>query len=285
MENIITKIEVQKNNKNRVNIYINGEYALSCSTDLVYFHALKKGMKVEIDYLNKIVEDDNYLKCKNYALKFIEKSYKTESEIVKKLLEKGYNRTAIDKVILFLKKYKFVDDELYADVFIKQSILRFGKKKIKYKLLKKGIKEDIIDKKLDGISEECEMKSALKLAQKKFDLLVKSKNSKMNIYQKLGNFLLSNGYDFDVINKVLSKVVTNNSMNKIMETEELNNEVNEKALIEEQYKKLKELAQKRYNIITKSEHDKVKIYRRLYNYLLRRGYSSSMIKKAINEVV
>jgi regulatory protein len=45
-EKVITAIEVQKRNKNRVNIYIDGEFTFSCSAELVYTHGLKNGKTV-----------------------------------------------------------------------------------------------------------------------------------------------------------------------------------------------------------------------------------------------
>ncbi len=45
------------------------------------------------------------------------------------------------------------------------------------------------------------------------------------------------------------------------------------------------LARKRYDIIIKSEDDKNKIYRRLSNYLLRRGFSFEEVKKSTNRVL
>ena len=45
------------------------------------------------------------------------------------------------------------------------------------------------------------------------------------------------------------------------------------------------LAIKRYRIITKSETDRNKIYRRLGEYLLRRGYLWTDIKNTLNELL
>ena len=42
---IITKIEAQKKNTDRVNIYINDEFFMSVFTELVYTFNLKKGME------------------------------------------------------------------------------------------------------------------------------------------------------------------------------------------------------------------------------------------------
>lgn len=285
MKNIITRIEAQKNNKNRVNIYIDEEYALACSTELVYFHGLKKGMEVKLEYLNEIVKDDNYLKCKNYALKFIEKTFKTENEIINKLTQRGYDSKSIEKTIVFLKEYKFVDDNSYSDMFIKQNITRFGKKKIKYKLLRKGINEETIDEKLNNISEDYEMESAFRIAEKKFNSLIKKESNSKNIYKKIGNLLLSNGYSFEIVNRILSKVVDNERINKVAVDQKINTKNVYEESIEDQYTKVKNVAQKRYNIIIKSENDSIKIYRRLYSYLLRRGYDNEIVKKVIKEII
>ncbi|MCD3298125.1 recombination regulator RecX, partial [Clostridium botulinum C/D] len=46
MERLITKIEIGKKNKNRVNIYLDEEFAFACSADLVYYYKLAKGTRI-----------------------------------------------------------------------------------------------------------------------------------------------------------------------------------------------------------------------------------------------
>jgi regulatory protein len=77
-KNIVTKVEFQKKSKDRVNVYIDGEFAFSCSIELVYSHNIKKDKILDIDYIKGIVNQDNYIKAKKYALNIVEKGYKTE---------------------------------------------------------------------------------------------------------------------------------------------------------------------------------------------------------------
>ena len=91
MENIITKVEVQKNNKNRVNVYVDDEYVFSCDAELVYKYDLKKQKSIQLEELKEIIADDNYIKAKNMALRYIERAYKTEKEMKDKLINKGYD--------------------------------------------------------------------------------------------------------------------------------------------------------------------------------------------------
>ena len=54
MEKIITKVEVQKNNKNRVNVYVDEEYAFSCAAEVVYKYDLKRKRQSRLMNLGRL---------------------------------------------------------------------------------------------------------------------------------------------------------------------------------------------------------------------------------------
>ncbi len=274
---VITKIEVQKRNKDRVNIYINDEFAFACSAELVYTHSLSKDKIIEKDSLEEIVNEDNYIKCKNTSLKMIEKSYKTEKQITDKLIERGYDEKVVERTKEFLKQYDFINDNKYAQMYIKDKVNSQGRNKIKYTLINKGISEEIINEKLCYINKESEESSALKLAEKKYNLLIKSEQDIRNINKKLREYLIRKGYNLDIVQSVLNQVVKQD-INNIYE-----NEVEDK--VNEDIDKLYELAEKRYRILIKSESDVRKLYKKLGDYLLRRGYSWNDIKAALNNII
>ena len=113
----ITKIEAQKRTKDRVNIYIDEAYAFSVSAELVYREGLRKDLVINEEKLKEVVKEDNIIKCKNTALRIVERSYKTEKEIKEKLFEKGYEKDEIDKTLEFLSEYKFINDEAYTKMY------------------------------------------------------------------------------------------------------------------------------------------------------------------------
>lgn len=209
MKKVITRIEIQKRNKDRVNIFIEGEFAFSCSAELVFTHKLKENKAVDIEKLKEIVEEDNYLKCKNNALKIIERSYKTEKEIFDKLKQKGYDEKVIARAIDFLISYNFLNDENYTAMYIKDKIKAEGRKKIKFSLLRKGIDEHIIEEKLKEIDSSQELDTAFELAQRKYKTIIKAEKDNRKIYKKLGDYLLRRGYSFEEVKKVLSQVLKN----------------------------------------------------------------------------
>lgn len=278
MEKLISKVEIQKINKNRVNIFIDEEFAFACSTDLVYYYKLEKGKKIDLDLLKEIIEEDNYLKGKNHALNIIEKTYKSEKEIQDKLLNKGYEEKTVARVLNFLKEYNFLNDEKYAEMFIKEKIPSNGKNKIKCLLLKKGISEEVIQDKLNKIKKEDEEDHALTLAEKKYISLIKSEKNFGKLYKKLGDYLITRGYDFDVVKTTLNKVVKK-------EDEDFNIPQQEHYSIkEDDLEGLKWAAEKRYRVLIKSEKDSIKLYRKLSQYLARKGYKWEHINKILKEI-
>lgn len=206
--NIITKIEVQKRNKDRSNIYIDNEYAFSLSNELVYKEGLKTDEKINIEEIKVIAKEDNYLKCKNAALRIVEKSYKSEKELKDKLILKGYGNEEIEKSIKFLKEYNFISDDNYTKMYVKDKSKVQGKKKIKYDLMKKGISENIIEEEISNIDRDEEREIAYNLAEKKYKTIGKREGDKFKLSQKLYRYLLSKGYDYDTVSYAVKKVTS-----------------------------------------------------------------------------
>mgnify|MGYP002570371832 FL=1 len=205
--NIITKIECGNRNKNRVNIYIDEEYAFSVDMEIVYKEGLKVKDSVDYDKLKKIIEEDNYIKCKNAAIKIIERSYKSEKEIKDKLLKKEFDNNTVNRTLSFLKEYNLIDDEKLVSMYVKDRLRNQGEKKIKYSLMQKGINEELIYRELNKVNNDDLEDIAYNLALKKYEVLSKRENDKYKLYQKLTRYLMSRGYGYDLISRVVKRIV------------------------------------------------------------------------------
>ena len=208
--NIITKIEEGKRNKERVNIYIDNEYAFSVSKEILYKENLKVDDNVNIEDLREIVKKDNYIKCKNSALRIVERSYKSEKELKDKLLLKGYDKESIEKTMEFLKEYNFLSDNNYTKMYVKDKSKFQGKNKIKFDLYRKGIDEEIIQEELSSIDEEDEREVAYNLVLKKYNVIAKRESDKYKLSQKLYRYIVSNGYSYDIASYAIKKALENN---------------------------------------------------------------------------
>lgn len=204
--NSITKIEIQKRNKNRVNIYIDEEFAFSCSTEIVYKQKLACGIKVDEENLKSIVEEDNFIRCKNDALRIVERTYKSEKEMSDKLLLKGYDLLIINRAIDFLKEYNLIDDSKFAEMYIKEKLANEGTQKIKFSLMRKGIPEEIIKNKLQNINSENIIDSAISLGRKKYEALSRTEKDKRKVLRKLSEYLVRRGYSFEEVKSVVARI-------------------------------------------------------------------------------
>jgi regulatory protein len=203
----ITKIEVQKKNKERVNLFLDGEYAFSLSMELIYKEGLKKNQEIDAKRLELFAEEESLIRCKNSALKTIERSFKTEKEVIEKLKEKGYSENAINKSIEFLKQYNFLNDFDYAKAYIKDKLNSVGSQKIKYTLIQKGIAKEIIEELLADSDKDNEKNTAFNLAKKKLDIIRKKESDNYKISGKLYRYLTSRGYSYDIVNEVVREVM------------------------------------------------------------------------------
>ena len=152
---IITKIEAQKKNTDRVNIYINDEFFMSVFTELVYTFNLKKGMEINKENLKTLLDDDMYIKAKNKALNILSKADQSEKKIKEKLSSEFEEHT-IEKVLDFLRNNKFIDDKLLAQKIVNTNINlnKCGKNKIKQNIYNKGIDSEYIYQAITNINSK-----------------------------------------------------------------------------------------------------------------------------------
>ncbi|MBX4263901.1 recombination regulator RecX [Clostridium estertheticum] len=285
MSSLITKIEFQKKNKARVNIYMDGEYVFACDAQLVYIHNITKGRAMDKESLESIVNEDNYIKGKTCALHFLERSFKSTKQVIDKLTMKEFDAKTIERVMDFLRRYDFIDDSLFIQLYIKEKIRSCGKNKIKFALLKKFLPKELINEELNKITSEQLLETALKLANKKIVTLAKSEKDHQKLYRKTADYLARSGYDYELIRKVMDEIASDDKEDDLVEGIPLSKGENYEETPTEDYNKLYELASKRYNILIKSETDKRKIYKRLYDYLLRRGFRWEQIKKVLRNLI
>ena len=201
---IITKIEEQKKNNKRFNLYIDGEYHSSIDKDILYELSFCEGMELNPDEFNQKLEIIQYKSALRAALYILARSSKTENEIKKKLKEKQHPEKAIRQVLEYLRGIGYVNDESYTESFIRSmgDTVGTSSRTLYYKLASKGVDSEIIQNKLEE-AEINDYASALKAAQKKAAGL---KGDKREMTSKLLNFLYRKGFTMEVCRKVLAEL-------------------------------------------------------------------------------
>ena len=203
---IITRIEYQKKNINRVSIYIDNKFAFGLTDEIRYKYNLKVDDVIEQEFIDDILKAEELNKVIYNALNLLSYRQRSEKEIYDSLKRKGFDDANIDKAIEYLKSYKYLDDNAFATSFIndKKHLNKLGSTRIKYELIKKGVSKEIIETTLEIDSDE-EYEVALELASKKINNY--KGQDKNAIYRKLGGFLQRKGYPYDVVSKVLRNLL------------------------------------------------------------------------------
>ena len=205
----ITKIEIQKKNKNRASVYIDEEFAFGVHVNVIYDLGLKSGMEIDEEMRRRIISEEERKNARNYALKLIGYRSRCEAEVKRKMNEKGYSGEMIDDTVTYLMDNGFLNDEDFVRLYIesKLDINKYGLNRIEYNLRGMGISKDVIRKCMAEFSEDVdEYALALPLAKKKLASL--KKDDKEAKYRKLSGFLGRKGYSYDVISRIMRELLS-----------------------------------------------------------------------------
>ena len=107
------------------------------------------------------------------------------------------------RVMAKLIKERYVDDERYAQAFVKDKIRynKWGRRKVEQALWQKRIDEDIRKRVLDEVDDE-EYLSILRPLLKQKRKTIKA-NSDYELSQKLMRFAVGRGFTFDIIRQCI----------------------------------------------------------------------------------
>ncbi|MCM1990347.1 RecX family transcriptional regulator [Oceanirhabdus seepicola] len=272
----IIDIVPHKRFENKVVVYMDNYEKYTLSLEAVYKRSLKKGRIIHKEEFDAILIEENYRAGKTKALKYIERGDKTFSQVSEYLEKKEYSPQVIEKVMGFLLEYDFINDERYAERYVKERKRTDGKNKIKYALKKKGINEDIITEKLLDINEEEELEAINKIVNKKIQTLIRDGKDEYFIKNKLYSYISTKGFYGDCVLKSIKEAIMENR--DLIYEHQRNKEEKDK-------ENIMDVASKRYALISKSESNNLKLKKKLYDFLLRKGYSYEDIKGVVNEII
>ena len=203
----ITKIDRQKRRKNRRSIYLDGEYFFSADEEVVLKLGLREGDEVTEDELKNFLLEEDKRKAKEYALKLLTIRPRSEAELKRRLMEKGYEPLVITPVIEALKRVSLIDDMEFARIWVKNRMATRprGKTMLMAELKRKGLKNEIINEVLDKFPEEYdEIKIVKEIAEKRLKVF-KGLNEQVK-KRRLFGYLARRGFSIDIINEILNSI-------------------------------------------------------------------------------
>lgn len=202
----ITSVKQQMYNKNMFSIFVDEEYFISVSEDTLVRHRLLKDLEIDKNELEKLLLSEKLSKGKKIAFDYLKK-YRTKKEVERKLLEKGYEDIQ-EEVIEYLQENKYIDDEEYTRLFIRDKVKlsKYGLNRIKQELNQKGVDKELISKiVLEEFDTEKESTQLEELVEKLSTGKYKS-DSLEGKKRKMYGYLMRRGYSSSEILSALRKV-------------------------------------------------------------------------------
>ena len=194
----ITDMQIQKNNKTRANVYVDGEFAFALEMLTVMKLGLKIGQEVSQERLSEAVFDSEKSVAFERAMDYLGRGMKTAKQMRDYLDKKGYEHRVVEYVVAKLKDYRYVDDDAYAKLFVERNSATKGDRRLKQELIQKGIAVSRAEE-YAVTDDEQALSNATRLAER----YMRNKPTTIKSLQSLQRYLLGRGYGFDIVNTVV----------------------------------------------------------------------------------
>ena len=199
---IVTAIEVQKRNKERVNVYIDGEYTFSLS--LIEAARLRKGQQLTDDEIAALQGEDAVLKAVDRAAHFLGFRPRSLQEVRRNLADKETPPAVIEAAVSRLTTMGYLDDEAFARYWVQSrgEFKPLSPRALRMELKQKGVPDAIINDVLgeldaDSLAYQAGLAQARKLRNPTHQAFRK----------KIGDLLRRRGFSYSTIRDVVERLL------------------------------------------------------------------------------
>ena len=186
----ITELKSQKN-KNRVSVYIDGEFVCGIDALTAVKYGVKEGAEFSASRITEIAEESDKQVASDKAMDYIQRRARSKKQMQKYLLSKDYSPALVDSIIKKLEYYGYIDDLKLAKSYVNLKKDSRGVNRIRADLMRMEIDKEIISETIKDAYGQYE--ACLKYAEKYM------KSKKEPTKPKLYAHLASKGFAYDDI--------------------------------------------------------------------------------------
>jgi regulatory protein len=197
----ITALIVQKRNKERVNVYIDGEFAFGLA--LIEAIRLHKGQELTDAEIERLRGLDEIEVAHEAALKFLSYRPRSVAEVRKRLQEKDLSAEAVEAVLGRLQEAHLLDDQAFARYWVenREQFEPRSARALRFELRRKGVPDGDISASLEELDEEDAAYRAARAQARRLNSL-----DIQNFRKRLGDFLLRRGFGYEVIKHAVNRL-------------------------------------------------------------------------------
>lgn len=199
------KITAKGGRKDKIHIYIEGEYRLTVDEIFWFSCGYISGDEIDEEELTAFEEAAGSRRAFNSALNSLDYRDHSEKEIRAKLMRK-HGAEYVDEAVEKLIELDLINDRRYAENYARELFehKKFGKIRIKSELIAKGIASDIASETVNSLFEDEEPDNIQRIV----DIIEKKYYNRMNDEvgrKKVFSALQRMGYTFSDIREAMSE--------------------------------------------------------------------------------
>ena len=207
MKKRLTDIQIDEETPSDRALFLDGVYFDSVDAACIPKFGLRIGLEIEAEVLQKLIEADEGMRAKSYALELLSDRNYSKSQMIDKLGQKGFSPQAIDITLEDLEYLGHIKDEKYAQKWVerRQRSKPKGKKVLQHELTNQNIDKATVDRVIAEIDSTEETDIALQLAQKQAKRYQSLPPEVAK--RRLHGFLLRRGFDYETIQSAIGRVL------------------------------------------------------------------------------
>lgn len=201
---LITELSVYKGETWKLVLDGDRNQTYFMNASVVERFSLKKGQELCGDALSEVMAADSVRKAKRRALYLLGEREYASRELYKKLRQ-SYGEEAAQKAVDYVTELGYLNDEEYApklaDYLIRTK--RFGKRKARYEMLRRGLSPQLVDNTLEDIGDDEIDEEITALLERKYSEKIRDFSDRQRTIAAFAR----RGYDYRAVKRCIERLL------------------------------------------------------------------------------
>jgi len=151
----VTALQAQKGPRERLNVFVEGEYAFALDAWVARQAGLTVGEVLTEARRQDLLRQEERETARSRALRFLEVRERARGEVAARLRRYGYAGDLVEETLGWLEARGFVDDRRFAEVYVAEKRRAgWGVRRIEAELSRKGLGRDLIAEVMGEAAQE-----------------------------------------------------------------------------------------------------------------------------------
>jgi regulatory protein len=198
---IVTAV-VRKPRRKKVDVYVEGELALTLGSELAVERGIRPGREISLGEIGKLAYEEERRGSLEAALRLLSYRQRSEQELRRRLREKGFAKPPVDESIARLRELGYVNDASFARFYTEtqQAARPRSQRLLTVELRRKGVESSVAEVATLDVSDE---EAAYDAASRRLRSLGGLEYDRFR--ERLGAFLTRRGFSYGIARQTIDR--------------------------------------------------------------------------------